>query len=85
MTPPPDGAGVVTWREVERFDKALSEERQNRREADNKLDEDKADAKDVARLAEEFKSLRATLQWFMGIMALAVTTVAAIVVQVANH
>lgn len=37
-----------------------------------RLVDGKADKDDVQRLAEEFKSLRHTLQWFMGIVATAV-------------
>jgi hypothetical protein len=44
-----------------------------------KLDEKKADVDDVNRLAEEFKSLRRTLQWFMGLVTVAVVAVAGMV------
>jgi Tfp pilus assembly protein PilX len=46
-----------------------------------KLDVEKADAKDVQALARSFDSLRSTLQWFMGIIATAVVAFAAIIVQ----
>jgi hypothetical protein len=46
-----------------------------------KLDAQKADSKDVARLVAEFQSLRKTLQWFMGIVATAVVAFLVLVVQ----
>lgn len=47
-----------------------------------KLDTEKADAKDVQRLAQEFVNLRRTLQWFMGIVATSVVGFSLIIVQV---
>jgi hypothetical protein len=56
--------------------------RLTRAEADiQKLDGEKADAKDVAALAKAFDGLRTTLQWFMGIMATAAVAFAALVIQ----
>lgn len=46
----------------------------------DKLDREKADSDDVQRLTEEFKSLRHTLQWFMGIVTAAVVAFAGLVV-----
>jgi hypothetical protein len=77
---PPESEGTLIWR-VATLEQALRDEREARRLAMNKLDEEKADAKDVQRLADEFKSLRLTLQWFMGITAASVVAFAAIVVQ----
>lgn len=45
-----------------------------------KLDREKADADDVQRLTDEFRSLRHTLQWFMGIVTAAVVAFAGLVV-----
>jgi hypothetical protein len=56
-------------------------ERLNRAVADiETLRKEKADSKDVQRLADEFESLRHTLQWFMGITAGAVMTFAGLVI-----
>lgn len=53
-----------------------------RAEADiQKLDTEKADAKDVQALAKSFDSLRTTLQWFMGIIATATIAFAVLIVQ----
>jgi hypothetical protein len=88
---PPDSEATVAWR-VSSLERALNEEREARRRAVDKLDGEKADAKDVARLAQEIADLRVqtaadskanrqTLQWFMGIVAAAVLAFAAIAVQ----
>ena len=81
---PPDSEATIAWR-VGALETDLRDERQARREAIKDLDEAKADAKDVQRLADEFKALRLTLQWFMGITAVAVLAFAGIVVQLIGH
>lgn len=81
---PPDSEGTIAWR-VGTVEQAIRDERAARREAMDKLDAEKADAKDVARLAIEFGSLRRTLQWFMGVVATAVIAFAGIVVTLAGH
>lgn len=78
---PPDSEATLAWR-IGAQEQGLRDERAARREALKQLDAEKADAKDVARLADEFKSLRLTLQWFMGIVAAAVVALAVIIVQV---
>jgi hypothetical protein len=59
----PDSA-PVTWREFadarDTFSRVLA-----------KLDEDKADAKDVVALAKSFDALKSTLMWFIGILVAA--------------
>jgi hypothetical protein len=88
---PPDSEGTVVWR-LSTLERELKDERAARRRDVEKLDGEKADAKDVARLAQEIADLRAqtaadskanrqTLQWFMGIVAAAVLAFAAIAVQ----
>jgi hypothetical protein len=77
---PPDSGATIAWR-VGSLEQDLRDERQARRENFKQLDEGKAEAKDVQRLADEFKALRLTLQWFMGITAVAVLAFAGIVVQ----
>jgi hypothetical protein len=72
---------TLAWR-VGALEGDLRGERATRHREDEKLDEQKADVKDVQRLADEFKALRLTLQWFMGVTAAAVVAFAAIVVQV---
>lgn len=74
-------AGGPLWRAIGTLETDLREERKARHSGDEKLDETKADAKDVAALAKEFGSLRRTLQWFMGLVVLAMLTFAGIVVQ----
>lgn len=67
-------------------------ERAERLRAVERLDDDKADAKDIARMERhvdefegrmtaEFKSLRGTLQWFMGLVAGAVVALVILIVQ----
>jgi len=59
--------------------------RMTRAEADiQKLDNEKADAKDVQQLARSFDSLRTTLQWFMGIMATAAIAGLVLIAQLAG-
>ncbi len=77
---PPDAESTVTWR-LQNLEGGLREERASRARAFEKLDVDKADAKDVARLADEFKSLRTTLQWFMGVVATGAIALIVLVVQ----
>ena len=69
MAAPPEGDSTLAWRigAVER--------------AARQLDIEKADAKDVLRLANEFAGLRRTLQWFVGIVCTALVAFAGIVVQ----
>lgn len=81
---PPESEGTIAWR-VGSIEQAIRDERAARREALEKLDREKADAKDVQRLAEEFGSLRRTLQWFMGVVATAVIAFAGIVVTLVGH
>jgi hypothetical protein len=77
---PPDSEAAIAWR-VQTLEQAIKDERATRRQEHDKLDVEKADAKDVARLADEFKSLRLTLQWFMGIVAVFAITVITLVIQ----
>lgn len=81
---PPESQGTIVWR-VGTVEQAIRDERASRQAAMEKLDREKADAKDVARLADEFGSLRRTLQWFMGVVATAVIAFAGIVVTLAGH
>lgn len=62
---------------------AIRDERIDRRTAIARLDEDKADAKDMMRLAEAFDGLKKTLQWFIGIVATALVAFAAVIIQIA--
>lgn len=71
---------TIAWR-VGTLEGDLRAEREARRRAIEKLDTEKADAKDVQRLADEFKALRLTLQWFMGITAAAVLAFASYLLQ----
>jgi hypothetical protein len=77
---PPDSEASIPWR-VQTLEQAIKDERVARRDDVRQLDVEKADAKDVARLADEFKSLRLTLQWFMGIVAVFAITVITLVIQ----
>lgn len=76
----PDSPGTVVYR-LDSLQKAIEVERADRRRDVEKLDVEKADAKDVARLASEFKSLRLTLQWFMGVCATAAVAVIVLILQ----
>ena len=70
---PPDSEGTLMWRIAEA----------ERRLRD--LDTEKADVKDVSRLADEFKSLRLTLQWFMGVVAAGAVAFIVLAIQLATH
>lgn len=80
---PPDSEATIAWR-VSTLEQALREERDARRESHRLLDVEKADAKDVARLADEFKSLRMTLQWFMGVVAAGAVAFIVLAIQLAT-
>ncbi len=68
---PPESEATLGWR------------MQNAEVLIRDLDREKADAKDVARLADEFKSLRLTLQWFMGIVGAGAIALIAVAIQIA--
>jgi hypothetical protein len=76
----PESETTLAWR-VGALEGDLRGERETRHRAFEKLDEQKADVKDMQRLADEFKALRLTLQWFMGVTAAAVVSFAVVVVQ----
>lgn len=80
---PPDSEATIAWR-VSTLEQGLREERDARRESHRLLDVEKADAKDVARLADEFKSLRMTLQWFMGVVAAGAVAFIVLAIQLAT-
>jgi hypothetical protein len=80
---PPDSEGTIVWR-VQTLERDIAAEREARRRSFEKLDVEKADAKDVARLADEFKSLRLTLQWFMGIVAAGAVAFIVLAIQIAT-
>ena len=82
--PPPESEGTITWR-LSTLEQAMREEREARRRGDDKLDEEKADVKDVVRMGDEFKSLRLTLQWFMGVMAAGAIATVVLIIQLAAH
>jgi hypothetical protein len=88
---PPDSESTVAWR-VSSLERALNEEREARRRDVEKLDSEKGDTRELERIAKEIaslreqtasdaKAIRQTLQWFMGIVAMAVIAFAGIVVQ----
>lgn len=79
----PNGGPV--WRAIGTLETDLREERRARHDGDMKLDDVKADAKDVAQLAKEFGGLRRTLQWFMGIVVTALLGFGGIVVALVSH
>lgn len=47
--------------------------------------EHKADKDDVERLAAEFKALRVTLQWFMGVISAALIAGMTLIIQLMSH
>lgn len=90
----PNG-GTLAWR-VSSLETDLREERDARRRAVDKLDEEKADAKDVAGLVQAFtelrkevrdenQSTRSTLKWFIGIYVVGLIGFAGIAVQIVGH
>lgn len=58
---------------VARLDRAVEDIRELKRE--------KADRDDVERLTEEFKALRKTLQWFMGLITSSVIVGGTVIIQ----
>lgn len=68
MNPPPDSEPTVQLR-LKYIEKDIE-----------KLETDKATVKDVATLVEEVKSLRATIQWFLGIASTAAITVSGVLI-----
>jgi hypothetical protein len=68
---PPESEATIAWR------LNVAERRIE------KLDEEKADAKDMARLSDEVKSLRTAIYWFMGIVAIFATALIVVAVQFA--
>jgi hypothetical protein len=82
---PPESEATIAWR-VGTLETDLRDERKARRDAYNKLDEDKADAKDVARLADEVSGLRRALLIFsLSMVGTAVTFLAVIFAVVSSQ
>jgi hypothetical protein len=84
------GNGVLA--RLQRLERDISEERSFRRADRERLDSQKADVKDVEqlvnqlakteqRMTDEFRSLRQTLQWFIGITATGAIAFAIVIVQ----